>query len=186
MTCIVATRERGSVIVGADSLGASDYDYEIRRDPKVGKVGPYIFGYAGSFRLGQILLYDFEPPEPVYKTVTYLYPFMVTEFVSRLRETLKELGALEIKNGMEEMSGAEFIVGIHGQIFYVQSDLQVGWPSNAFASVGCGAPYALGGMYAGYGKRGLRGRKLLTVGLETAEVFCAGVKPPFVFETNKK
>ena len=185
MTCIVATRERGSVTIGADSLGASGYDYEIRKDPKVGCVGPYIFGYSGSFRIGQVLLYDFDPPEPAYKTASYLYPFMVTEFVGKLRETLKCAGVMEIKDSVEEMESADFCVGIHGQIFYVQSDLQVGWPSQAYAAIGCGAPYALGAMHLAYKHLGKRGETLLWSGLEAAEAFSAAVRSPFVFESNK-
>ena len=185
MTCIVATRERGSITVGADSLGSSDYDCEVRRDPKIGCVGPYIFGYAGSFRVGQIILYDFEPPEPAYKTADYLYPFMVTEFISKLRDTLKDAGAMSIKNMAEEVDGGDIIIGIHGQIFYIQCDLQVGWPNQPFAAIGSGAPYALGAMHSAY-KLKKRGNMLLYAGLEAAEAFSTGVRPPFIFESNKK
>lgn len=184
MTCVVATRERGSVTVGADSLGSAGYDCEIRRDPKVGPVGPYIIGYCGSFRLGQIVLYDFEPPEPAYKSADYLYSFMVTEFIAKLRETLGEAGFMSVKNNVEEIEG-ELLFGIYGQIFYVQSDLQVGWPTQSYAAVGAGAPYAVGAMHVAYRRLKKRGIALLDMGLSAAELYSSAVRGPFIYESNK-
>jgi ATP-dependent protease HslVU (ClpYQ) peptidase subunit len=183
MTCIVATKCKHGVILAGDSLGAAGWDCEIRRDPKVGKVDKYVFGFTGSYRLGQVLLYDFDPPTPKKGSALDIYRFLVAEFVPALRKKCLAAGILQEKYNIQEFDGGGFIIGIYNHIFYVEQDLQVGWPTQPFTAIGCGAAYALGAMYVSY-KAKKRGKDLLMAGLTTAEMFSNGVRSPFVFESN--
>ena len=183
MTCIVATRSRKGVIIGGDSLGSDGYGSTVRQDPKVGRVGEYLFGFCGSFRVGQVLLFDFDPPEPSRKTAPEIYRFLVAEFIPKLRETMLGAGVLKIEDKIEEFDGAAFIIGIHSHMFYVEEDLQVGWPNTPYFSVGSGEDYAMGAMYNAY-KQKKRGEDLLMAGLNAAEQFSVGVGGPFIFESN--
>lgn len=183
MTCIVGTRSRKGVILGGDSLGSAGLDCEVRNDPKVGRVGDYVFGYCGSYRMGQVLLYDFDPPEPSRRTAPEVFRFLVSEFIPTLREAMAIAGVTKVENSVEELDCASFLVGIYGNLFYVDQDYQVGWPSTNYWAVGSGAPYAIGSMYTAY-KAKKRGEDLLMTGLTAAETFNAGVRAPFTFESN--
>lgn len=183
MTCIVGTKCRKGVIIGGDSLGVAGYDCAIRKDPKVGRVGEYVFGYSGSYRMGQVLLYDFDPPEPSRKTAPEVFQFMVSEFVPILRETMKDAAIMKNTSGIEEFDNAEFLVGIHSNLFHVGVDFQIGWPAHPFDAAGCGENFAIGAMHMAY-KNKKRGEDLLIAGLSTAETFSAGVRAPFIFESN--
>lgn len=183
MTCVVGTKSRSGVIIAADSLGSAGWDCEVRRDPKVGRVKEYVFGYCGSFRLGQVLLYDFDPPIPPKRKAPDVYRFLVSEFIPVLREECNRAGLLHKDDNVEGLENSSFLIGIYSNLFYVEGDFQVGWPHHPYASVGCGAPYALGAMYAGY-KAKKRGEDLLMLGLVAAETYSNGVRSPFIFESN--
>jgi len=183
MTCIVGTRSRKGVILGGDSLASSGLEREVRKDPKVGIVGEYVFGYSGSYRMGQVLLYDFDPPEPDRKTGPEVFEFLVTEFIPTLREAMSGAGVTKLDSSVEELGGANFLLGVYGHLFYVDDDYQVGWPSTPYWSIGSGREYATGAMYTAY-KAKKRGEDLLSVGLTAAEAFNSGVGGPFTYESN--
>lgn len=181
MTCIVAARCTDYVMMGCDSLGSSGWDCEVRKDPKMGKVGDYLLGYSGSYRLGQVLLYDFDPPAIESRDGHKLYSFIVSKFIPKLRDTLVGAGAIKETNKIQELDGASFIIGIGSHIFVVGLDFQVAWPSLPYAAIGCGAPYAIGAMYLGHKSR-FSGQALLQSGLEAATKFSNGVRGPFLFK----
>lgn len=52
MTCIVGIVDNGKVYMGADSLGVGGLSKRVRKDPKLFRVGEFVFGYTSSFRMG--------------------------------------------------------------------------------------------------------------------------------------
>ncbi len=54
MTCIAAVAHEGNVWMGADSAGVSGLALAVRRDPKIYRVGDFLFGFTSSFRMGQL------------------------------------------------------------------------------------------------------------------------------------
>ena len=44
MTCIVGLRHEGKAWIGGDSAGVGGLELTVRRDPKVFKNGPMLFG----------------------------------------------------------------------------------------------------------------------------------------------
>jgi hypothetical protein len=55
VTVIAGIVEQGRVILGGDSAGVAGYELTVRSDVKVFTSGAYVFGFAGSFRAGQLL-----------------------------------------------------------------------------------------------------------------------------------
>ncbi len=170
MTCVVAVAHRGDVWMGADSAGVSDLDLRIRADMKVWVDRPFVFGFCGSFRAGQLLRHKFTCPEPAYD----VGEFMIVEFVDALRETLAAGGHTKVKDNVESID-SEFLVGVGGRIFHVESDFQVGEHPEPFSAIGCGYPYALGALETVKGTP----RQRITRALEVAEKYSAGVRRPF-------
>lgn len=64
MTCIVGmlNPKGGNVIIGGDSAAVSGIDVQLEKQPKVFRNGDFIFGCTTSFRMIQLLKFQFEPP----------------------------------------------------------------------------------------------------------------------------
>lgn len=179
MTVIVGLVHKGRVHLGGDSAGVAGYQLTIRRDPKVFRTGPYVMGFTTSFRMGQLLHHALEAPHPT----GCLDRFMVTTFVDALRTCLKD-GGWARKESEQEQAGL-FLVGIHGRLFTVDSDYQVGEPADGYAAVGCGDELALGALHA-TAALGLRPRERLAAALAAADHHSAGVSGPYTYATTPK
>lgn len=178
MTAIVGLVHGGRVYLGGDSAGVGSYSIHTRKDPKVFRNGPYVLGFTSSFRMGQVLHHVFKAPHPEGD----LYKFMVTKFIDEVRSTLKTAGFATKEKDAEQ--GGKFLVGVHGRLFRVESDYQVGELAKPYDAVGMGDELALGALHATEGA-GLSPKRRLTVALEAAEEFSYGVRGPFTFASTK-
>jgi len=182
MTCIVGLVDNGKVYMGGDSAGCAGFDLSIRADQKVFKNDDFIMGFTTSFRMGQLLRYDFSPPK--YHTDVDIYKYMVTDFINEVRRCLKNGGYASKKD--EEESAGTFLVGFKGQLFRICNDYQVGQNILPFDACGCGQSYALGSLHStnetwgGFPKIDPQTR--IEMALHTAQQFSAGVREPFHIE----
>lgn len=174
VTCIVGLVHDGKVTIGGDSAGVAGLKLSSHPHIKVFRNGSYVIGYTTSFRMGSILHYSFDPPEPEKD----LDRMMNTSFIDAMRKSFDAAGYLENKSGVE--SAGTFMVGINGRLFTVQDDLAV-LPEPEYAAVGCGAEIALGAMYASRGSA----KKRITTALGAAEQFSGGVRGPYTLVTTK-
>lgn len=134
-----------------------------------------VIGYSGSFRVGQLLKYGFSVPDQPSKKDDMAY--MVTDFVDAIRNLQRDKGAMTKENELE-LHDAELLIGFNGNVYVIQSDYQVGCPLENFAAVGCGAPFALGAMFAT--KDATMGPiERIHMALSAAAEYCAGVRKPF-------
>lgn len=179
MTCIVGLKHKGNLYIGGDSAGVGGYKIESRVDPKVHEVGPFLFGFTTSFRMGQLLGHSFVPPKhprnmPIHK-------FMVTKFIDAVRDCLKDGGYAQTRNGEE--TGGTFIVGYKGHLFTVYDDYQIAETSDDYCAVGCGEDIAKGAMFA---SRNIIPVERVRQALQAAAHFSAGVRSPFLIVKQKK
>jgi hypothetical protein len=175
MTCIVGVIEGRDVWIGGDSGAFAGWEVSVRRDPKVFRRGDFLFGFCGSFRMGQLLRYKFDPPAHPHGMDAFEY--LATLFVDALRDCLKAGGYARREHEVE--TGGLFLLGYRGRLFRVDDDYQIGEHEAGFAAVGCGAPYALGALQVtGY----VSPRHRIQETLEAAEACCSGVRGPFVVE----
>lgn len=176
MTCIVAWVEKNIVYMGCDSAGIANYDLTVRTDSKIAINGEMIFGYTGSFRMGQLLKHSLTVPKITENKNHYEY--MCTDFIDAVRNCFKRGGYSKTENGVE--SGGFFLVGFRGTIYYIESDFQVGMMDIPYFSVGCGSSYALGACDILKNKN-ISVENKIKAALEVAYKFSAGVRPPFNF-----
>jgi ATP-dependent protease HslVU (ClpYQ) peptidase subunit len=182
MTCIVALRDAGIVHMGADSAGVAGYSIHSRVDPKIYMVGPFMFGFTSSFRMGQLLGHAFVPPDrdPRHS----IEKFMSTTFIDAVRTCLKNGGYAAKENEVE--SGGNFLVAYAGRIFNVASDYQVGESHQPFDAVGCGADIALGSLHTSERcDRKQTAKDRIRFALMAAETFSCGVRGPFVITQSE-
>jgi len=178
MTCIVGVRGSGEVWIGADSAGVCDTLITSRADPKVCRVGSYLFGFTDSFRMGDLLRFDLAPPNPsAYRgRPSDAHGFMVREFVPALRACFDAGGFSRVDRGREE--GGTFLVGFGEHLFGVYSDLQIERSREGYVAVGSGAAVALGALHAT--RRQVAPRRRVVQALEAAAAHNTWVAPPFV------
>ena len=174
MTCIVGIAEKGKVFIGGDSAGVSDTDMYIRADSKVFNVGPYIFGFTSSFRMGQLLRYSLKLPAPP-KNNEDLSRFMCTKFVKAVQ------GCFSDGSFGNSQEGGIFLVGVKGQLFTIEQDYQVCQVYETFQSVGCGRRYAMGSLATSIGDA----KDRILKALQVTEQFSNSVRGPFTILSSK-
>jgi len=175
MTCIVGIEHMGSVWLGGDSAASEEGGTGIHRRtaPKVFRSGEFVIGYTSSFRIGQLLQYSFAPP--AIPSNVDLMRYLVVDFVDAFRSVLRDKGCLETDDGSE--SGGTILVGIHGCLFTIEDDFNVGRTPYGYLAVGCGEDPALGALHATKHSRNPRHRILEA--LRAATEFCSAVRPPY-------
>lgn len=179
MTCIVGIVHKKRVFIGGDSAGVGgNYSLVVRNDRKVFRNGDFVMGFTSSFRMGQLLAFNFHPPKPRVGVDTMTY--MVTDFIDAARARMKEGGYARVKEAVEE--GGTFLVGYAGRLFHISEDFQVGESTHGFDACGCGEDIALGSLRSTRGWKSPKDR--LKEALETAQAFSAGVRGPFFFEES--
>lgn len=178
MTCIAAIACKGKVYMGGDSAGVdANYCIQTRTDPKVFEKNGFLIGIAGSFRMGNLLRFKFQPPAPVEDEDAY--EFMCTTFLDAVRLCFIEGGYAQKENNVEVIDGT-FLVGWRGSIYIIEADYQIGTVAEDYAAIGCGMDLALGALYSTKGKPP---QDRLRNALEAAAKFSAGVRGPFVIES---
>jgi len=160
--------------MGGDSAGVAGLSLTVRADQKVFRNGDMLFGFCGSYRVGQVMRYAFVAPKHPRRVDVHRY--MVTDFVDAMRETLKKAGVGKKQNEVEEMEDGAFLVGYRGHLFEIHSDYQVGEAVDGFSATGCGEEIAQGALFV---TQTVEPRKRVRMALEAAERYSAGVRRPF-------
>jgi len=179
MTCIVAITDGSRIVMGADTGGvnyaAAEY-YEISM-PKVfhaGEDGAYLVGYAGSYRLGQLLHYELSWPE---LGETFDYPFVVKEIVPRIRACLEE----HSEYGRPKSAGERewiIVVGALGKIFTVSCHFDVLQSKKNYVSIGKGRLTAIGSLATTEKLESSPGKRI-EVALDAAATVIPGILRPY-------
>lgn len=180
MTAIVGLIHNGRVLLGCDSSGSNGWTVCTRADTKAFTSGRYVMGFTDSFRMGQILRWSFDPPQPPGNG--QLERFMCTTWTDALRQALKD-GGWAKKEAEQEVGGC-FLVGVSGRLFRVDSDYQVGEVVGGYDAIGSGEQPALGALAATAGLKWGPKRRMRAA-LEAAEQHIVSVRGPFhyVWET---
>lgn len=145
MTCIIGLETDDGVWIGADSAGTDGYGGQtIRADTKVFRNGPMVMGFCGSYRMGQLLRYNFVVPSQPDGMGDYEY--MVRVFVEAVRKTLKDGGFTWVEKNTE--TGGFFLVAYNGSLYSIEDDFQVGMSTRSYVCIGSGEQYAMGAMAA--------------------------------------
>lgn len=137
MTCIVGIQHLDNVYLAADR-GLSDDDIiTSMSSPKIRENDKYIIGYSDSVGTGQ-LLHWLTLPTPPKRNVE---KFMRTTFCNAVRKQLVDSGV-----DLKENAHASFLVGVSGQLFFMDTtDWQV--TPVEYMAIGSGGTIAMGSLY---------------------------------------
>ena len=189
MTCCIAYKIKDGIILAADSAGTDEDDNQVlRQDPKLMKIGNFMFAISGSFRLRDILMYDFIIPIKAKNETIDKY--MRTKFINKFREACIKKGATKKIDEQDELLG-NVIVAYEDKIYQIESDFQVGESIDNFAAIGSGCQLALGALYTlskfepKYFKKHVIKKTLFNI-LEKVSIYKASVKGPYISIDNFK
>ena len=147
MTCIVGMvdKESGIVWVGGDSASSDGSTKSVRADSKVFRVGDFVIGGSGSWRMIQLLKYSLFPPEVVTKNI---FEYMCTSFIDEVIRCFTDGGYIMKDKEDGSILGGTFLVAYKNRLFKVHEDFQVGEVLNGREACGCGSEVALGALHA--------------------------------------
>lgn len=163
--------------MGADSFMLS-CGLVYQSPPKLFRVGDFIVGGAGDWRVTELVAYaaKIEPPAPDADIRRY----MATDFTKAVRAAVKEYGCMRQEDGQDSV-GSSVLIGARGCLFKFDSLLSHIYIQDGFTAVGSGAEVSMGSLYETHGK-GLEPQERLRRALRAAEVLTDGVRQPFTFE----
>ncbi|CAM0111736.1 peptidase HslV family [Vibrio phage 166E36-1] len=137
MTCIVAVAKDEHVWMAGDLMGSNGFTKKVYSDTKVFVNGDFIIGYCGSFRMGQILQYNWEQPPRIEGLTDRQY--LQTDVIESMRNCLAQFGVGEFKEG--EHQGGNFLIGYRGGIYEMQNNFSI-LKNDDFAAIGSGTYHA--------------------------------------------
>lgn len=177
MTVIAGIETETGVIIGGDSASVSQVEFTVTATSikKVFRVGDFVIGCAGSFRMAQLLRYRLSVPVQVESESDAEY--LSLQFTKAMKKCFK---SGEFKDLESETLGGELLVGYKGKIYAIYPDLQVNRSLDGFAAIGSSATYALGSLITSSGEPP---RKRVQLALEASRHFSAGVCPPYHLTT---
>lgn len=214
MTVIAAIASEGKVIMGADSSAMDEnFDKSNWMPRKIFTRGEFLIGYGASFRGGQLIEHQFKPPSLNYADDENIEEIDLDDAVFSMDESGSDL-IIEADNDSYadhdiyvnyfvsafipalidvfhkgEFSATEeeleLIIGFRGGIYQVQSDLAVFYCHDNYASIGCGATYALASLHTTNELviKNCSEQDRLQIALDAADYFNNGVYSPFIFES---
>lgn len=182
MSCVIGYADNEKIYIGGDSacVNIETFDIRTRRDPKVFIKDNFIFGYVGSYRVGQVLRYSFViPPKP--KGGMKDFDYLCSIFVPSLIASLKENDCFQYKNEGEFVFDGKIMVGFDKNIYVISSDLQVTCELGTYFTIGSGESYAIGALHTMEKMNiDLPPEKKIEFALETAEYYNSSVRRPFI------
>ena len=140
MTCIVGIAHEDIVYIGGERAAADEVSVVPLAVPKVCKKGDWVYGYAGTFGIGQLMDMIKLPPagEDPYITLR-------TVVVDKLKESISKYSRENDKD-----SDTVWLIGAGGRLFELHhadySTIEV-----STTAIGSGANLALGSLYTTQG-----------------------------------
>ena len=140
MTCIAVVKQDQNIYMAGDRGASTEDSIMVLTAPKVFKIGPYLFGYAGTMD-GERIRHNFKPPVP--KSGVNLDKFMYTDFLISLRN-FYEAWWVDISKD----SDFGMIICIKGRIFEHNAvDMSLTEYASDYLAMGSGSDFALGSLY---------------------------------------
>ena len=169
MTCLVAIAENedGISVLGSDSAMTCGQDIDRVRMPKVFELKTKLteeyecglpltmaLAVAGGTRVGQTIKYLLELPYYHYDERNFDndMEWLVSHFIERLRKTLGEHGCKKVDDGIEEIQDySKILILLHGRVYSIWYDFQVGTYDLGFYAIGSGEDLARGCLFGNQG-----------------------------------
>ena len=172
MSTVVGIVDKGKVYIGADSLASTEEgDARPMKCKKIFRNGPYLFGFIGSVRGGQVLYPEyFEVPEDIM------------ELPDAIIAQMTEKGCLLMGEQQQALQACNFLIGHENKLYEILIDFQL-TEIESYSSIGSGSYYAFGSLHTTEKmKEDFTPLMRMELALEAAEEFSTGTRRPFIYE----
>lgn len=195
MTCIVAYTNGKDSWMGGDAAAVNEHHaVDIYSKAKVferfsdNRKTKWLFGFAGSFRVGQIVKYKVRLPTLLKSPRKDIEEIIVCSFVESLRQCLKKAGATKETESTDGMaSESTILIGVNGQLIIVDQEFQVIPLKKQYAAIGIGGDYAMGALCSiGAYDETIDPVVRLTLALDASHAHNAGIQKPFTIITTEQ
>lgn len=169
MSCVIGLKQKKTVWLACDGV-ASTEDGEIRPIVaiKLFKKGPYLMGFAGSIRTGQIIQYG-----------KFTIPKSIWGWPDIIREQITEKGAMGQGEDQVQMQGCNFIIGHGSNLYEILSDFQINEIDHrGYTAIGAGSTIAMGSLFTSTGFS-MTAEERLRMALHAATEFVGSCGPPY-------
>ena len=146
MTCIVALEHSGAAWIASDAFMGSAHMRDATDRPKFFARGGMAIGYAGSFRVAQLI--EHRAQFRARASGEDVQRYLVTEVARKIRSLLRREGASITDSHGTDSQDADFIVCLRGEVWTLQEDYSVIRSAHGFAAIGAGQAFALGALAA--------------------------------------
>jgi ATP-dependent protease HslVU (ClpYQ) peptidase subunit len=146
MTTLIGISLPTKAILAADSQITEDNLRTISTStPKIVAVGRYLLGITGDSRPGDILAYNWNPPN--YKGADPIQ-WMGKKVMPSILAAFKENGYDPYEATKDKDSGFDYLVSFAGNLFHVACDLSFIKSDHGLYGLGTGGHFALGYLYS--------------------------------------
>ncbi len=176
MTLIIGYKNKDGIWVGGEAKASDGDEAFYVAEPKVFAKGPFTYGFAGSFRFGQILQYCFDAPSHPGNMDDYTY--LVSRWLRVLQGVLADNGGVKITEGIANTGDGSCIMVYRDSIYVLQEDFAILKLADPYVALGAGSTCAMGALWA-LQKMSLPGEKLVDLALEAGAMYtpsCGGKK----------
>jgi len=158
--------------MGSDSCGSNDFAKISIDAPKIFLSGEVLIGYAGSFRIHDILQFTKLPKRPKNMDAK---EYLVTSVIKKIRKVFQENGFENQHDG----SGDMCLVGCRGKLYYISADFSLVRNPAKYASIGSGSSVAMGSLYTTGYLPATKVEERITIALRAASEHARGVAAPY-------
>ncbi|UZV41304.1 putative nucleophile aminohydrolase [Vibrio phage vB_VpaM_R16F] len=182
MTCITGMVRNGHVYMAGDLMGSNGFTGKVYPDSKVFVNGDFIIGYTSSFRMGQILEWNWN--QPLRQEGISDREYMQLNVVESLRETFAAFG-YGVKDGLEDIGG-NFLIGYKDKLYEMQNNFSL-LSIEDFAAVGSGSYHAEAILHVLYENEEIHPFEIMETAIGTAAHFTQSVsRECTVFSTDEE
>lgn len=178
MTCIAAMVYGNEVFMAGDLMGSNGFTKKTYTDSKVFKNGDFVIGYTSSFRMGQLLQFNWSQPPRVEGLSDREY--LQLDVIESMRTMFNTYG-YGVKDGLEDIGG-NFLIGYNGSLYEMQPNFSV-LKNDDFAAIGSGQ-YHAEAVLATLINEDCAPTEVLSKAIETAARFTTSVSAECTFVTT--
>lgn len=182
MTVLIGIVEDDVMYLAADSVGASEHYKEVRKDSKIFRKKDMLIACTHTFRLRDIVKHEFKLPDHPKKMSIEKY--IITKFISSLRELQKKLGHLG--SDKDGDLGCGLLIAYRGKIIRIETDFQYAEHRMDYDSFGSGQNLARASLYS-TSFYNIDPKTRMRLAFESCRMYQNGCcEPPYIIKQLKK
>lgn len=168
MTCVVGIEYNNKVFMGSDSCAFNEDGKMVIDSPKLTLKGDLLFGYAGSFRIANLISHSLTIPKRPKKMSDA--QFLITKVIKKLKKICED-DKLENDNML--------LLGYNSKLYCISHDFSLVRTLEEYDSIGVGCNIARGSLHTTRELKNVKIEDRLRLALKAASNHMHGVSEPF-------